>query len=396
MKDSTPTPAAVLPAARTAVGYRRTRKSLAVITMVTAALGLVACGSTSKSAVTSPSSIAGGVSPVSRTDSASSGSSVSSVPPVPAMTSAGGGGAVTTVKMVQEWPVPDGFWIPWIVAKDKGYYKAAGIDLQILPPPNTAATAQYLGTGRADLAFDTSMDIVFGRAQNAPMVSIGNYGTQNNWGLISSKNKPLDFDSIKGKTIGTYNDSWSKAQLQIMLKSKGLALSDVKLVIASSDTVPLLLQKKVDAITGVTNAEGSELASEGMADYKIELAKDHGVPNSPVWVLAANSDWLKKNPALAQQFMDATLKGWQDAVNDPAGAVATFMRTYPKAQTEQYTTIQWKDTMALFGGSTITPATLLQKESDWTDLLKAANDFKLVKKVDASTDYFTNQLLGKK
>ena len=43
------------------------------------------------------------------------------------------------------------------------------------------------------------------------------------------------------KTIGTYNDSWSKAQLQIMLQSEHLKLSDVKLVIASSDTVPLLL-----------------------------------------------------------------------------------------------------------------------------------------------------------
>lgn len=384
MKDSTPTPAAAPPAARTTVGHRRTRKSLAVVAMVTAALGLVACGSTSKSAATSGSSSADGVSTAPSTDG------------VATVTSADGGGGVTTVKMVQEWPVPDGFWIPWVVAKNKGYYKAAGIDLQILPPPNTAATAQYLGTGRADLAFDTSMDIVFGRAQNAPMVSIGNYGNENNWGLISLKEKPLDFGSIKGKTIGTYNDSWSKAQLQIMLKSKGLALSDVKLVIASSDTVPLLLQKKVDAITGVTNAEGSELASEGVAGYKIELAKDHGVPNSPVWVLAANSDWLKNNPALAQKFMVATLKGWQAAVNDPAGAVAAFMRTYPKAQTEQYTTIQWKDTMALFGGSTITPATLLQKQSDWTDLLKAATDFKLVKKVDATTDYFTNQLLGQK
>jgi putative hydroxymethylpyrimidine transport system substrate-binding protein len=364
MNDSTATRAAAPPAARTTVRRRHGRKGLAALALsVVAVVGLAACSSASKPAATSQSS---------------------------------GAGAVTTVKMVQEWPVPDGFWIPWIVAKDKGYYKAAGIDLQILPPPNTAATAQYLGTGRADLAFDTSMDIVFGRAQDAPMVSIGNYGSENNWGLISAKDKPLDFGSIKGKTIGTYNDSWSKAQLQIMLKSQGLTLSDVKLVIASSDTVPLLLQKKVDAITGVTNAEGSELASEGMADYKIELAKDHGVPNSPVWVLAANSDWLKKNPALAQKFMDATLKGWQDAVNDPAGAVATFMRVYPKAQTAAYTTIQWKDTMALFGGTTITPNTLLQKDSDWSDLLKAANDFKLVKKVDGTTDYFTNQLLGQK
>ena len=156
----------------------------------------------------------------------------------------------------------------------------------------------------------------------------------------------------------------------------------------------MLLQKKVDAITGVTNAEGSELASEGQSDYKIELAKDHGVPNSPIWVLAANSSWLSSHTALAQKFMDATLKGWQDAVDDPAAAVATFMRVYPKAQSQKYTKIQWDDTKKIFGGSAISSKTLTQSDSDWSALVNAAKEFKLVKKVDAPNAYYTNRLLG--
>lgn len=301
---------------------------------------------------------------------------------------------MTKVRMVQEWPVPDGFWIPWVVAQDKGYYKDAGIDLEIIPPPNTAATAQYLGTGRADVAFDTTTDILFAKAQDVPMIGIGNYGTSNNWGLMSLKDKPLNFADIKGKTIGTYDDSWSKAQLQIMLSGLGLKLSDVNLVIASSDTVPLLLEGKVDAITGVTNAEGSELASQGKGDYKMEFAKDHGVPNSPVWVLAANTDWLSNNKDVAQRFMDATLKGWQDAVSNPKEAVDTFMKVYPKAQPLDFTTIQWKDTMGIFGGSTITPQTLMQKDADWQSLLDAAKKYNLVDKISPANEYYTNELLG--
>jgi putative hydroxymethylpyrimidine transport system substrate-binding protein len=373
-----------------------------IVVVSTASLLLAACSSGSSTAPSSAPTSSVAAAATSAPAGASAASSASAPAGASAVATSGSTAVatsaapttMTTIKMVQEWPVPDGFWIPWVVAQDKGYYKAAGIKLTIIPPPNTAATAQYLGTGRADIAFDTSVDIVFGRAQKAPMVSIGNYGKANNWGLISSKAKPLNFADIKGKTIGTYSDSWSKAQLQIMLQSQGLTLKDVKLVIASSDTVPLLLQKKVDAITGVTNAEGSELASEGQADYNITLAKDHGVPNSPVWVLAANTDWLAKNKPVAQKFMDATLKGWQDAVSDPKAAVATFMRVYPKAQTLAYTTIQWKDTMGIFGGSTITPQTLTQSTSDWTALLSAAKTFKLVNKVDPTDQYFTNELLG--
>ena len=32
---------------------------------------------------------------------------------------------LTTIRMVQEWPVADGFWIPWIVARSTWSPKAA-------------------------------------------------------------------------------------------------------------------------------------------------------------------------------------------------------------------------------------------------------------------------------
>ena len=43
---------------------------------------------------------------------------------------------LTKVTFVQEWPVADGFWIPWILGKEKGFYAEEGIDLdiQILRP----------------------------------------------------------------------------------------------------------------------------------------------------------------------------------------------------------------------------------------------------------------------
>jgi putative hydroxymethylpyrimidine transport system substrate-binding protein len=302
-------------------------------------------------------------------------------------------GGLTTVRMVEEWPVADGQWIPWIVAQKEGYYTQAGINLQIIPPPNTSATAQYIGTGRADIAFDTSMDVVFARAQGVPMVSIASYGSNNNWGLISSAGHPLDLASIKGKTIGTYTDSWSQAQLQIMLQSVGLKLSDVHLVTAADDTVPLLMQNKVDAITGTTNAEGSELNSLGVSSYSMALAKDHGVPNSPVLVLAANSSWLSSNKAVAQKFMDATIKGLNYALAHPTQAVADFMAAYPKAQSLGFTTFQWKATGALFG-ATASESTLTQTTSQWAGLINAASTYKLVDKTEQPSAYFTNGLLG--
>lgn len=176
-----------------------------------------------------------------------------------------------------------------------------------------------------------------------------------------------------------------------MLQSQGLTLKDVQLISATDDTVPLLMDGKVDAITGITNAEGTELTSLNKS-YGIELAKDHGVPNSPIFVLAANSKWLAANPALAKKWMDATIKGMQYAIANPKEAVSIFLKTYPKAESLDYATKQWADTMAILGSS-ITNKSLLASDTDWVSLLKAVKDFKIANKVEAPANYYTNKLL---
>ncbi|WP_222122062.1 ABC transporter substrate-binding protein [Curtobacterium sp. 9128] len=308
-----------------------------------------------------------------------------------ATSSASAPSGTTTVKMIQEWPTGDSFWIPWIVAKQQGYYKAEGIDLDIMAPPNTSATMQYLGTGRADLAFATSVDVVTSASKGVPVTSIARYGSGNNWGLMSSTPEPVDPASLKGKKIGTYTDSWSEAQLQIMLAHAGLKLDDVTLVTATDDTVPLLVQGKVAAITGVTNAEGSELTSLGKK-YSVALAKDNGAPDAPVFSLAANKDWLAKNPKLAKGFITATIKGMNWARSHPKQAVAMFLKAYPDAETKAFSTLQWADTAPLLGetGKQITASDLEQSEAQWKEIAAAAKEYGVIKTTGSASSYFTN------
>jgi len=302
-----------------------------------------------------------------------------------------GSAKLTTVRMVQEWPVADGFWIPWIVARDKGWYKAAGIDLQIIPPPTVADTVKFLGTGRADIGFTTILDVIFAKAQNAPIESIGAYSQSNNWGLIGRQGEKFTVASLKGKTVGIYNDAWTKAQLSIMLKSAHLTLNDIKMVAASSDVVPLLLAKKVDVATGVTNAEASEVRTVGHQKPFMLLAKNYGVPNSPIWLIAANSGWLQKNPQLAKTWFTVTKKALAWSIAHPSDAVKMFEKAYPKAESYDYALDQWKSTIPLFkspGGY------FHQTNAQWAGLLPALKQQKLITKALPPSSYYTNQYLG--
>lgn len=298
---------------------------------------------------------------------------------------------LTTIRMVQEWPVADGFWIPWIVARDKGWYKDAGIDLQIIPPPTVADTVKFLGTGRADIGFTTILDVIFAKAQNAPITSIGAYSQSNNWGLIGRQGEKVTVAGLKGKTVGIYNDAWTKAQLSIMLESAHLKLSDIKMVAAASDVVPLLLAKKVDVATGVTNAEASEVRTVGHQKPVMLLAKDYGVPNSPIWLIGANTSWLQKNPALAKTWFKVTKRALTWAIANPSAAVKMFEKAYPKAESYAYALDQWKATIPLFkapGGY------FHQTNSQWSKLLPALVKQKLITKALPPSSYYTNRYLG--
>ena len=296
---------------------------------------------------------------------------------------------LTKVNMIMEWPVADAFWTPFLVAKDKGYYKDAGLDVTITPPPTVADTMKFLGTAEADMAFTTTLDVLFARDQDAPVVATGSYGGSNNWGLIAKA--PFDLTQIKGKTVGIYNDAWSKAQLSMMLNSVGLKLSDVKLVTAADDTVPLLLQDKVDVITGVTNAESSEIRSTGGFDPFFMPARDHGAPNTPIFVVAGNTEWLQKNPDQARAFMSASIRGLNDAVADPTAALEVFKKMYPSSDMG-FVADAWNTTVGILKPQ---QPPFVQSDQQWEGLLKAAVDQGLVKSTGAPNSYWTNDYLPK-
>jgi putative hydroxymethylpyrimidine transport system substrate-binding protein len=298
---------------------------------------------------------------------------------------------LTKLTFIQEWPTPDGFWIPWILGSDKGFYSEEGIELEIVTPPTVADTMKFLGTGRAEVAFTTSMDIVFAKSQEAPVVEIGRYGRGNNWGILSATGDKLSVADLKGKTLGIYNDAWTMAQLEMILSDAGLSMEDIKTVAASDDTVPLLLQKRVDAVTGITNAEGTEIVTVTGKAGEFLPAIEHGAPNTPIFALAANMGWLAKNPDTAKAFLRATTKSIAYSAAHPEEAVEAFAKRYAKAYDPAFIKQQWLDTIPLFG--TTDNKALLNDAKDWETLVAALAKFKVLDGLLPATDYFTNDYL---
>lgn len=300
---------------------------------------------------------------------------------------------LTKITMIQDWPTPWVGWIPWVVADDKGYFKDAGLEVDIKAPATVSDPVKFISTGRADIAFTTSLDVVLAAEQGAAVRSIGAVTQSNNWGLVF-KGKAPSLESIKGRKIDIYQDAWTKAQLSAMLKSVNLSLDDVDLVTAPDDTAPLLLAGKIDAATGITNAEMTE-AQVGGGDPSIILAKDHGVPNVYVQILAANDSWLKDHPTEAKGFMSAVQKATEWSLKNPDDALKIFQKRYPKALDPTYAAASWRNTQPLYASADTKAHGFYWNDKErWQQMLDFSKSAGLIKKSLDPTALFSNDYLG--
>jgi ABC-type nitrate/sulfonate/bicarbonate transport system substrate-binding protein len=355
------------------VKSHRSGRMLAVAALAIAGLALGACSS------------AGGESSVSTSGSPESSQSASG--------SETGTGAVKKISLVYDWSAVDFEAVPLAVAKSEGMFAKAGIDVDLILPPDDSTTVKLLGSGQGDIGFATTADVVITRGQGADVVSIGNYSQVNNWGLIARPGEKIDLTQLKGTKIGVFADNWTQAMMPFVLKAAGLGESDVQQVIFDGDDVAPLLANKLDLTTNTTNFAIAQVQEAVGKKPTVMLAKEFGAPDIPVWVYVAGQKWLDANGDTAKAFLSAIKEATQWAIDNPEAAVTDFEKVYPdNGSSHAYNLAGWQATAEVMIGP---DGLLTQRESQWSELTDALMSIGALDKADAPATYYTNDYLPK-
>ncbi len=297
----------------------------------------------------------------------------------------------TTIRVVFDWPGIDFEAVPLTVGNARGFYKQAGLNVQIVIPPTTSTTVKMLAVGRGDIGFDTTTDVVFAKAAGIDVKSIANYSQNNNWGLVAAPGKKIDLTKLKGKSIGIFTDSWTKAMMPYVLKAGHVTASQVSQPIFSSDDIAPLLAGKIDLATNTLNYAIAQVQSATGKAPSVLLATKFGAPNVPIWVYTATSSWLASHGAQAKAFLAATKKAFAWSIAHPAAAVNDYLAAYRKiGGTQQYSLAGWKATIPALGP---TSSLLVQRASQWTQVAQALKSVGLLPKPLPASAYFTNAYL---
>ncbi|HLY86514.1 MAG TPA: ABC transporter substrate-binding protein [Gaiellaceae bacterium] len=298
---------------------------------------------------------------------------------------------LTTVRVVFDWPGIDFEAVPLTVGTARGLYKKAGLDVRIVIPPSTSTTVQMIAAGKGDIGFDTTTDVVFGQAAGIDVRSIANYSQDNNWGLVAKPGAKIDIKKIKGKSIGIFTDSWTKAMMPYVLKAGGVTASQVKQPIFSSDDIAPLLAGKIDLATNTLNYAIAQVQSATGKRPSVLLATKFGAPNVPVWVYTGMNSWLKGHGAQARAFLSATRKAFAWSIAHPSAAVKDYLEAYPKIGGGlKYSLDGWKATIPALGAQS---SLLTQRASQWKQVVHALKAVGVLSKSFAPSKYFTNAYL---
>ncbi|HXA60496.1 MAG TPA: ABC transporter substrate-binding protein [Streptosporangiaceae bacterium] len=300
---------------------------------------------------------------------------------------------LTKVNVAPDWIAPDITWIPYTVGISNGFYKAAGLQVSLVPPPDNSSSVKLVASGQADIAETTLTDQMFAAKEGLPVISIANLSQTNNWGFFTSPGKKITGASLKGMRVGVFDDAWTKAMLGVVLKSAGLTLKDIQQVTATDSDVPLLIANKIDVATNTSNFAPPEYLQQTGKQPETLLATAAGAPDIPIWNYAGNKQWLQKNPQLAGKWLAATAKATDWAMANPEAAVKAY-ESFHKLKATGYASdlAQWKATIPLLKGSN---GLFTATDAQWTQLGQALKDAGQLDKVLPPSEYYTNQYVGK-
>jgi putative hydroxymethylpyrimidine transport system substrate-binding protein len=243
---------------------------------------------------------------------------------------------LTRVTLQLKW-VTQAQFAGYYAAVQQGYYKAAGLDVSLTPPPDPAAPLKLLEAGRVDLAISYEPDVMLARDQGADVVAVGALVQKPLTALMSVGEKGVTRpQQLAGKTVGTAGIPYQSAYLKTILARAGVDPGSVKEVNVGFKLVQAMLAKKVDATIGAFwNVEGVQLQQAGRKP-NIERIEDLGVPTYDELVFAARrKDLDQAGASRIRRFMQATARGFQLVRRDPAKGVDALLKANPDLERGQ-------------------------------------------------------------
>lgn len=278
------------------------------------------------------------------------------------------------------------------LAVENRYFENEGLEVKVYTPEDPTSILQTVGTGADQFGISYQPDLLLAREAGVPVVSVAalvqrplnSVMTLEASGIVRPR-------ELVGKKVGYPGIPTDEPLLETMLEYDGArGLEDVELVNVGFNLSAALIGKQVDACVGCYWTHESIAMENQGYPVNIMRMEEWGVPIYYELVLITNEEMLRENRDTVQRFVNAFLRGYEEAASDPQGAVDALVRAYPEV--DQDIDRPGVDLIAPLWGIDV-PLIGWQEERRWVDFTSWMKDKGLLSESVDPLKAFVNEFV---
>lgn len=235
---------------------------------------------------------------------------------------------------------------PIILAEELGYFKEAGLEVEVIAPADPSDPPKMVAAGQADLAVSYQPQLHMQIENGLPLRRVGTLiATPLNCLLVLADGPIKSTADLKGRKVGFSVAGVEEVLLSTILAQHDLSLSDIELVSVNWSLSPSLMSRQVDAVIGAyRNFELNQMEIEGVPGRCFYI-EEEGVPAYDELIYVANPE--RMNADMIRRFLHATERATQYIMNHPQKSWEIFAATSRELQ-DELNEKAWADTYPRF------------------------------------------------
>ena len=213
----------------------------------------------------------------------------------------------------------------YYMAKEQGFYKDAGLDVEILPFSLGMNIPKMVNDGDVDFAIGRE-NLILEKAKYPKIIALAAIFQATPLVLLTTKDSGIDsFNKFENKKLMRTKDDGSEVSIKAMLASSKIDVKSIAQV-EHSHNIYDLIEKRVDIISAYTSKAPYILQKEQIK-YNIFYPKDYGFDMYSDFLIT-NIDKYNNDYNIVEKFKKASLKGWEYAYNNIEKSVDIIFEKY--------------------------------------------------------------------
>jgi NitT/TauT family transport system substrate-binding protein len=289
---------------------------------------------------------------------------------------------------------------PFFVARDKGFYKEEGLDVEILEGSGSTTVAQLVSNMTNPIAYVDAATMMRGVGAGMPIKAVGVTLQQSPMSFIyrADAPRPTKIEEIKGSRIAITAGDASLAIFTAFMGKLGMKLDDVQLITVANpqSKEQAVLNKQADALLGYFMDQGPRMQLQTGVKMGWTRLYDMAGVTTLSSAIIANNDWLKdaKNQDQLRRFLRAAQHGWQYTFDNRDEAAEIFMK-YAPAFNKEISLLEINGTMTILHTDKTKDKPIGWSASeDWKESQDVLEKFAKLKAQPDVNVYFTNEYLS--